>query len=93
LCVQLITQPFVHSGVRVYNIGSGQGTSLNQLCSLIEQITQQPVLREYYPARAVDVRRIVLNCQRIRQDYHWTAHTDLLTGLDETWQWFITSTH
>jgi len=89
LCTQLMAQPM--TAVKIYNAGSGQGTTLNQLCSLIEQVAGRPVTRHYLPARAVDVRRVVLDATRLQQDYGWSPRVDLITGLTLTWQWFITS--
>jgi len=90
LCTQLIDEPFAHNNVSIYNVGAEQGTTLNQLCSLIEEITQIPVIRQYKDARAVDVKRIVLDCSRLHEDYHWYPHIDLKTGLTKTWKWFTT---
>ncbi len=74
--------------VRIYNVGSEKGTTLNQLCGLIEQVTDLPILRQYQPARRVDVRRVVLECSKIRRDHPWSPRTDLIKGLTQTWQWF-----
>ncbi len=73
--------------------GSGQGTTLNQLCDLIEKVTQLPVIRKYQPSRAVDVRRIVLDCTKVYNHYQWSPCTDLPKGLELTWQWFNTFNH
>jgi UDP-glucose 4-epimerase len=88
LCVQLLASPFQHQGAKIYNVGSEQGTTLNQLCTLIEQVTQTTIQRHYRPSRKVDVKRIVLNCARLHEDYSWYPRTDLLTGLTATWQWY-----
>jgi UDP-glucose 4-epimerase len=104
LCIQLIDEPVAHNNIRgssfftektltsnsIYNVGSEQGTTLNQLCSLIEEMTQMPVIRQYKDARAVDVKRIVLDCSRLHEDYHWYPRIDLKTGLTKTWKWFNT---
>jgi UDP-glucose 4-epimerase len=37
--------------------------------------------------RAVDVRKIVLDCEAVRRDYGWEAHTSLEQGLSVTWDW------
>ena len=88
LCLTLAKSPPTQIGAKIYNVGSQQGTSLNGLCDLIEKITGESIQRQYHISRNVDVQRIVLDCSRIYQDYHWTARTDLLTGLDLTWHWF-----
>lgn len=90
LCLALLQQPVVGAGVKIYNAGSGQGTTLNQLCLQLEAITQRPVLRQYQPARNLDVRHIVLDCTQARQDYGWSPTVDLQQGLRLTWDWVRT---
>ena len=87
----LLQQPVVGSGVKIYNAGSGQGTTLNQLCLQLEAITQRPVLRQYQPARNLDVRHIVLDCTQAQQDYGWSPTVDLQQGLRLTWDWVRTA--
>ena len=77
-----------HEGAAIYNIGSGQGTTLNELCQLAEAVSGKKIVREYLPARAVDVKSIILDCSRIERDYQWRASTDLYAGLAKTWEWF-----
>lgn len=77
-------------GFEIYNIGSGHGTTLNELCILAEGISGQRIVREYQAARSVDVKSVVLDCSRIQRDYHWNASTDLRTGLTKAWEWFCT---
>lgn len=88
LCLQLINQPMTHNEAKIYNVGSEQGYTLNQLCALIEEIIQGPIIRQYQVSRAVDVKRIVLDCTRLHNDYHWYPRVDLSTGLALTWEWF-----
>lgn len=90
LILLLLQQSQWQAGMKIYNVGAGYGYSLNQLCALIEAVTEQPVLREYHPARAFDVRHIVLDVTRLKNDYMWQAKTSLPEGLQRTWQWWQT---
>ncbi len=92
LCLLLLQQTELETGTKIYNVGAGRGYSLNQLCDLLEQVTGQPVLREYHAARTVDVRHIVLDTSRIHADYSWQAQTSLQEGLQQTWEWWKTAT-
>lgn len=87
-CVQLLD--FFPTGGRseIYNIGSGQGTTLDELCLLAEKISGKRIIREYQPARKVDVKNIVLDCSRLQRDCQWNTRTDLQTGLTKAWEWF-----
>lgn len=89
-CLQILEDFSIGDGAKVYNIGSGLGTSLNELCFLVEKIVGKRIIRNYRPARSLDVNRIVLDCSRIKRDYQWSARTDLRTGLATTWEWFRT---
>jgi len=88
LCIQLIEQPMTHTGARIYNVGLEKGYSLNQLCTSIEEVTHQPITRQYQVSRSVDVKRIVLDCTRLHNDYQWYPRVDLPAGLALTWEWF-----
>lgn len=88
LCLLLLQQNTLEPGTQVYNVGAERGYSLNQLCKLLEKVTGQAVLREYHPARAVDVQHIVLDTSRIKSACGWQAHTSLPKGLEKTWRWW-----
>jgi UDP-glucose 4-epimerase len=42
------------------NIGTGVGTSLNEVVTLVEKVTERTVALRYEPARPTDLRRVVL---------------------------------
>lgn len=75
---------------KVYNIGSGRGTTLNELCNMAEDISGKMLKRDYLTIRMVDVKNIVLDCTRIQSDYQWNAGTGLRTGVTRAWEWFCT---
>lgn len=72
--------------VSIYNVGSGYGCSLNQLVEIIEAITEINIKRRYYPARKVDVRHVVLNCDKLKATFGWSAVTDITKGLEIVWK-------
>lgn len=89
LCKRILTHPPLPTSIHIYNAGSGQGVTLNQLCQQVETITGRSVSRHYLPARGLDVRHIVLDCQRIYQDYGWLPQVPLEQGLRLTWEWVL----
>lgn len=93
LCIKLIEETVVHNSVKIYNVGSGRGYTLNQLCLLIEKVTNTKIIRQYQPSRPVDIKQIVLDCRHIYEDYHWAPKVDLPTGLAITWEWFKSHNH
>lgn len=66
---------------RAYNIGTGQGTTVNQVFArLVEALdyTWQP---EYRPSRPSEVHRIYLDCGRAARELGWQARISLGDGL------------
>ncbi|MCK9365955.1 MAG: NAD-dependent epimerase/dehydratase family protein [Metallibacterium scheffleri] len=85
-CMAVLQQP-PPRGMRVFNVCSEQATSLKQLLAVIEQVAGRPLRRDQRPARAVDLRRVLLDGARIRQELGWAPRTSLHDGLQRTWQW------
>jgi UDP-glucose 4-epimerase len=72
---------------RVYNVGSGQGHSLNELVAILAQLTGRKSGVRYVAGRPADVPYNCLHIGRIKQALRWEPHTDLQTGLALTWEW------
>ena len=85
-CMAALRQLPQH-GLRVFNVCGGQATSLKQLLALIEQVAGRTLQRDQRPARAVDLRRVLLDGSRIRQELGWAPRTSLHDGLQHTWRW------
>jgi UDP-glucose 4-epimerase len=66
------------------NIGSGVGTSLNDLLDSIEQQVGRTARRNYQPGRNFDVSASVLDIQQARRTLGWQPRRDLVTGIRET---------
>lgn len=71
----------------VYNIGSGVGTTLNEVIQLLATLTRRQVRPMYHPGRAYDVPRIVLDSSKAFEDFSWKANTEFEEGVAKTWQW------
>lgn len=77
-----------HTGeVRIFNVGSGIGHSLNEILDTIEALLGNPVARSYTPARAFDVPVNVLDIRRARETLGWSPRTDLMEGMRQTLEW------
>lgn len=74
-------------GWQKFNVGSGEGHSVNQIRQIIQEITGLPVQARYHPARPGDVRRIVLDCAKFHADLGWNPAIPLTEGIRRTWQW------
>jgi UDP-glucose 4-epimerase len=71
----------------VYNIGSGQGCSINELIQAIAVVTGREVQVKYSPGRGFDVPVNVLDISKAKRQLGWTPHIDLHEGIRKTWQW------
>lgn len=71
----------------VFNIGSGNATSLNALIEMIEQVLDAPVKRDYRLARAFDVPASVLCNKRAQQELGWQAEVTMKDGIARTAEW------
>lgn len=76
----------------LFNIGSGQGVSLNDLLAAMAAVTGRQPSVAYAPARAVDVPVNVLAIDQARLHLGWQPEIDLTTGLRQTWQWVLEHT-
>jgi UDP-glucose 4-epimerase len=72
---------------RVFNIGSGQGRSLNEILVAIEQLLGRPVARVHKPARNFDVPSNVLDISRAREVLRWAPAIPFNEGLARTLHW------
>ena len=85
-CMAALRQPSPRC-LRVFNVCSGQATSLNQLLAQIEQVAGRTLQRDQRPSRSVDLRSVLLDGAHIRETLGWTPRTSLQAGLRHTWQW------
>jgi UDP-glucose 4-epimerase len=70
-----------------YNVGSGEGHTLNQIVAAAERVCGARLAVVRRPARKTDVRAVVLDCTRIRTVLGWQPQVNLETGLAHTWNW------
>jgi UDP-glucose 4-epimerase len=83
-CARLVSLP---EDDGTYNLGSGKGHSVNEVLGVVEGVTGRPVKRTYRPARAIDVRSIVLDISRLETRLSWTPQVALEEGVEESWEW------
>jgi len=79
--------PARHIDARAWNIGTGRGTSVNELADLLMRIAGRVVERRRAPERAGELRRSVLDCSRAAVDLGWRARTGLEEGLARTMEY------
>ena len=67
--------------VPVYNVGSGEGLSLNSLVEIISDAAGRPARVEYQSARSFDVMANVLDISKIASEIGWRPRYSSAEGL------------
>ena len=65
----------------LFNVGSGQGLSLNQLIALLEQQLNRSLDVQYLPSRGCDVPTNVLCIDRAKEALNWAPKIPVADGL------------
>lgn len=72
----------------VFNIGSGQSITVNELAELTKIVSGRPEVEVIHgEPRDGDILHSLSDCTRIRNATGWTASTMLRVGMSETWGW------
>lgn len=76
---------------KVFNIGSGTATSLNEILSVIKDVTGKSPKVQYNAPRKLDVPVNSLDVTRAEKELNWSPAVELKTGIAETWAWLTKS--
>jgi UDP-glucose 4-epimerase len=79
------------NGSAIYNLGSGQGTSVNQIFDVLKEITRYKLDRFHGPAKVGETRRIYLDAKKARVELDWVPTVSLEGGLKRTVDYFRTA--
>ncbi|MEN5277299.1 NAD-dependent epimerase/dehydratase family protein [Brucella sp. TWI432] len=69
---------------KIFNIGSGEGRSISEIISLVEQAMCGVVIKNFLPERSFDVRKSILDISLIRNELDWHPEIDLRDGISMT---------
>lgn len=76
---------------RVYNLGVGKGTTINQIFDELKTITGYAHKANYGPAKPGETFKIYLNAQRAKEELGWEPQYTLKEGLEKTVKFFQSS--
>lgn len=77
-----------NSDQRVFNIGSGQGRTLNDIIRAIERVLETKLKIEWKQSRRGDIPASVLAVDRAKAALGWAASTSFEDGLRQTVDWW-----
>ncbi|MGZ8546870.1 MAG: NAD-dependent epimerase/dehydratase family protein [Sulfuricurvum sp.] len=83
----MLATAFYKGKERLFNIGSGQGKSLNEILAAIEMLLDRPVARTYLAGRAFDVPANVLDIAHAQKYLAWSPQVSFEDGLMKTFRW------
>ena len=73
---------------RVFNVGSGEWRSLNEVIEGLRKVTGRPIACHYKASRPLDVPKNVLDISLAKQELCWNPNVGFSDGLERTWEWF-----
>jgi UDP-glucose 4-epimerase len=74
----------------VLNIGTGKETSVRELANLVLEISGKNMKPIFIDRRDIDnIRRRVLNIEKVRKHLKWIPTTPLEEGLRKTYKWLL----
>jgi len=74
-----------HCGV--FNAGSGEGHSINDIIGMVRDITSEQLQINYCEGRTFDVKEVVLDINRAKNTFAWQPEISLSDGINEQLQW------
>jgi UDP-glucose 4-epimerase len=87
-CARANLLVLVEGSGRVYNLGNGAGTSINEIYTELKNITGYAQEPAYGPAKAGETFRIFLDASRAKEELGWRPTVDLKAGLSKTVEYF-----
>jgi len=77
-----------HNVAEIYNLGTGQGYSVQQIIDAVEQVAGQTVQTRTVSRRNGDPASLVASATQANSTLGWVPkHSDLRTLIDHAWRW------
>jgi len=88
-CLEGTTKLFKSNESKVFNIGSEEQVSINQMINIIEEIANYKIEKNYQLDKPKGVRGRSSNNDLIRDKIGWDTKTNLKSGLEKTYEWIF----
>ena len=75
------------TGVYIYNLGSGEGTSVLQLVNTFESVNRVPIPYKIIPRRSGDVATCYANADKAYKELNWKTTKSVEDMCRDTWNW------
>ena len=75
------------TGSHVYNLGTGNGTSVLELVQAFQQATGQPIPYEISARRPGDVATCFADSSKAERELNWKAVRGIVEMCRDSWKW------
>jgi len=83
---EMISKVFTRADLQdVYNLGSGTGTTVNEIAQLAQEVAGKEAIIERANVPPTFLQSVVLDTTRFTTDFGFTAHTSLRDGMRATY--------
>lgn len=76
-----------NSGIHIYNLGTGTGTSVKQMVKAFERVTGVPIPYKVTSRRAGDLSAFWADASKAERDLGWRAELTVDDMMRDTWRW------
>lgn len=87
----MIAESFESAKEQVYNLGSGHGSSIKELVSIMEGIVNRPIEKIYKNNPLTFINKIVLNTDLFYEEFNIKPSVTLESGIKNTWEYVLGS--
>ena len=86
-CIYGTKKIFNSNSNEIYNVGSSEQVSVDQMIDILEEIANIKIKRKYLIDKPKGVRGRSSNNEKIIKDFNWEPSTKLKDGLEITFKW------
>ncbi|MBN2144977.1 MAG: NAD-dependent epimerase/dehydratase family protein [Candidatus Aureabacteria bacterium] len=84
-------KPISHFVDPIFNIGTGKGSSVNEIYLILKNLLQSDLPPIYEPARKGEILKTYIDCGKAAKYFNWNSEVSLTEGIEKTLQWFKTN--
>ncbi len=85
--VQAVEYMTNHNGVKIFNLGTGNGYSVLDMVKAFEKASGREVKYSFAPRRPGDMASVYANCDYANNELHWQAKRNLENMVNDLWRW------
>lgn len=75
------------SGLVIYNLGTGKGTSVLELVKAFEDANDVKIPYEIVARRPGDIAECYANCDKAKKEINWVATRTIYDACKDSWRW------